>query len=155
MQRWALAQDNMVLERLLVDHFQIWFWRTNIESTWKQFTLLATCKNYNSDIHTICHGYNIHTALLTPPSTIYCHYSHSVVTELLQSCQCELPGSTSHSSHVGVIKSITRPLKGEGHLIAVHNIPLWLGPSEVDGCGGLGVNHSDGWGRGNWDWEMK
>ena len=98
--------------------------------------------------HTICHGNNIQTASFTPPSTIYCHHSHIVVTELLQFCRCVLPGSTSHSSGVGVVEPTARSLVGEWHLIAVHNLPYWLGPSEVDGCGGLGDCHGDGRCRG-------
>ena len=68
---------------------------------------------HETDMHTICQGYNALTALLTPPSTIYCHHSHSVVTELLQSCQCVLPGSTIHSSGVGVVEPTARSLVGE------------------------------------------
>ena len=105
---------------------------------------------YGTYTRTICHGYNILSALLTPPSIIYCHHSHSVVTELLQSCQCVPPGSTSHNSGVGVVEPTTRSLIGEGHLIAVHNLTFWLGPGEGDGCGGLGVNHSDVGSRGTW-----
>ena len=104
---------------------------------------------------TISHGYNILTALLTPPSTIFCHHSHSVVTELLQSCQCVLPGSTSHSSGVGVVEPTARSLVGEWHLIAVHNLISWLNPGEGDGCGGLGVNHSDVGSRRTWAWGME
>ena len=63
--------------------------------------------------HTICHGYNILSAPLTPPSTIYCYHSHSVVTELLQSCQCVLSGSTIHISGVGVVEPTARSLVGE------------------------------------------
>ena len=107
------------------------------------------------DTHTISHGYNIHTALLTPPSTIYCNHSHSVVTELLQSCQCVLPGIISHSSGVGVVEPTARSLVGEEHLIALQNLPLWLGPSKGDGCGRWRDSHDDGRGRGRWDWGMK
>ena len=108
-----------------------------------------------SDTHTICQSYNIQTALSTPSSTIHCHHSHSVVTELLQSCPCVLPGSTIHSSGVGVVEPTARSLVGEWYRIAVHNLPLWLSPGEGNGCGGLGDYHGDGRSRGGWSWGWK
>ena len=112
-------------------------------------------ERYVTDTHTIWQSHNIHTAPSTPPSTIYCHHNHSVVTKLLQSCQCELSGSISHSSGVGVAEPTARSLVGEGHLIALHNLPHWLGPGEGDGCGGLGDCHGDGRGRGRLTWGWK
>ena len=105
--------------------------------------------------HTIRQSNNILTAFLTPPRIIHCCHSHSVVTELLQSCQCVLPGSTIHSSGVGVVEPTARSLVGERYLIAAHNIPLWLSPGEVDRCGGVGDRHGDIRGRGRWDWGME
>ena len=105
--------------------------------------------------HTIWQSNKILTVLLTPPSTINCHHSHSVVTELLQSSQCVLPGSIIHSNGVGVVEPTARSLIRECYIIAVHNIPLWLSPGEGDGCGGLGDCHGDGRSRRRRDWGME
>ena len=69
--------------------------------------------NSETDTRTVCHGYNALSASSTPSKAIYCHHSHGVVTELLQSCQCVLPGTTIHSSGVGVVEPTARSLVGE------------------------------------------
>ena len=110
---------------------------------------LVSINNCGTEIRTSCDSCNSLAAPFTPSCSIYCHHSHSVVTEFLQSCQCMLPGSTIYNStgaSVGVPS--TRILVCGYYLKAVNNLPLWLCPDEIDGCGRLRDCCGDGGSRG-------